>query len=37
VLQLLFFSPDLEFVSFIWGSGVFIENLFFYFDQILEM
>jgi len=29
VLPLLFFSLDLEFFCFIWGSGVFIENLFF--------
>jgi len=33
-----FFSVDLFFFCFIWGSGVFIENLgFFDFGQILEM
>jgi len=33
-----FFSLDLGFFCFIWGSGVFIENLgFFVSGQILEM
>jgi len=34
---LLVFSLDLRFFCFIWDSGVFIENLFFYSGQILEM
>ena len=35
---LFFFSLDLGFFSFIWGSGPFIENLvIFYSGQILEM
>ena len=38
MLPLLVFSLDLRFFSFIWGSGVFIENPgFFYSDKILEM
>jgi len=38
VLPRLFFSLDLGFFYFIWGSGVFIENLgFFDSGQILEM
>jgi len=36
VLPLLLFSLDLGFFCFIWGSAVFIENLFFYSGQILD-
>jgi len=38
VLPLLFFSLDLGFFCFIWGSGVFIENLgLFDSGQILDV
>jgi len=38
VATAVFFSLDLFFFCFIWGSGVFIENLgFFDSGQILEM
>jgi len=38
VLRLLFFSQDLGVFCFIWGSGVFVENLgFFDSGQILQM
>ena len=38
LFPLQFFSPELGFFCFIWGSGIFIENLGFCFScQILEM
>jgi len=38
VATAVFFTLDLRFFCFIWGSSVFIENLFFFCSgQILEM